>query len=46
MVRLLQPPPSRVPSLGSPITHMGAHRSLWPLQARLPGQPLPGKTRE
>lgn len=33
------------PSMGSSVTHVGANRSLQPLQARFPGQPLPGETR-
>lgn len=33
------------PSAGRSITYIGANRSLRPLRARLPRQPLPGKTR-
>lgn len=40
------PNPAAVPrSAGSSVTHVGANRSLQPLRARLPGQPLPGQTR-
>lgn len=53
----LSPGKGRTPALQEPweppgalllpgaVTYIGANRSLWPLRARLPRQPLPGKRR-